>query len=225
MTATLPAVSDLRDCRLYRFYGWDPRTDYTTKTLIYVGETVRQPFERLMEHVGDQPWADTITSWEVDDRVFAGKGQVLAAEAAAIRDEKPVYNVRENGQNQRRVIPPDAIRQRRARDAAHGRARWVHPADRSPALTQVMSDPAHAIDPRSWKPWQQRIALWSGGWIGSTSVTWAQLVRNGWLSSRTALLCASIVCSAVLISSHVLTPPRRRKLWKLLRRLVRWLRR
>ena len=128
MTETIRSATGQRECRLYRFYGWDPRTGYTTKTLIYVGETGRQPFERLMEHIDAQPWADTITSWEVDDEVFAGKPAVLAAETAAIRGERPLYNVKGNMANPVRVKPWEAVAQRHRRDDEAGRPRWVAPA-------------------------------------------------------------------------------------------------
>lgn len=133
MTQTYDPSVDTRDCRLYRFYGWDPRTNYTTKVLIYIGETVREPFERLMEHIDEQPWRDTITSWEVDDRVYAGKAEVLAAEAAAIRRERPLYNVRENMGNPCRVKPWEAEAQRHRRDDVAGKPRWVKVRDREPA--------------------------------------------------------------------------------------------
>lgn len=109
-----------QECRLYRFYVRDPRAGYTTKTLGYVGETARMPFRRLMEHIESQPWADTIVGWEVDDRVFAGKGPVLAAESASIRAERPLYNIRENEANRERIPPWVALRQRAERDAARG---------------------------------------------------------------------------------------------------------
>lgn len=130
MTATVPPRTDLRECRLYRFWVEHPVTGEIV--LGYIGETVRQPFERLMEHVDVQPWIDTVVRWERDPQVFAGKDAVLRAEAAAIRAEKPLYNVKENLDNRARIIPPVAIRQRRARDAAANRPRWVHPDDRGP---------------------------------------------------------------------------------------------
>lgn len=135
MTSVLPTPTDTRDCHLYRFWVRHPLTG--RRVLGYVGETVRQPFVRLMEHIGDQPWADTILGWEVDEVVYTGKAAVLEAEAAAIRAERPLYNYRENLDNPLRVEIWRAKEQRRARDDAGGRPRWVKPvpAQRSPAST------------------------------------------------------------------------------------------
>lgn len=126
MTTIVPPATDLRDCKLYRFYGWDPRTGYTTKTLIYIGETVRMPFDRLMEHVARQPWADTITGWEVVDAVFAGKDAVVAAEQKAVERDMPLYNWEWNSGNPDRIGPDDQKVQRWARDdaAVPPRPRW-----------------------------------------------------------------------------------------------------
>jgi hypothetical protein len=173
---------DLRECRLYRFYGWDPRTNYTTKTLIYIGETVRQPFERLMEHVGDKPWADTITSWEVDDRVFAGKGEVLAAEVAAIRSEQPLYNYEGNLANPHRVEIWRQEKQRHARDDAAGRRRWVKPVPRQRA-SSVRTAPTVPVRrgsvSRKWTPVQVKASLWLITWVSTTAVMWGEAARLG----------------------------------------------
>lgn len=118
------AAAAQRDCALYRIYVLDPHTNYTTVTLGYIGETAREPFVRLMEHLfgarGEpgKSWADTIVGWEVDLRVFGSKAEVLAAEEAAVRAEQPLYNVEYNGDNPRRVPPWEQVEQRRARDAA-----------------------------------------------------------------------------------------------------------
>lgn len=203
----------------------------------YVGKTRQRGRARENQHRDDQPWSDLIVGgshvlWEG----ICTEDELDEMERHFIQDVgvRPRMNWKLNEDNPRHIPKWVQLEQRHRRDDAAGRPRWV-PADRrQPAslLDQPMtarparlSDPAHAIDPRSWKPWQQRIALWSTGWIGSTSVTWAQLVRNGWLSSTRALPFALIACLVVLICSHVLTPPRRRRLWKLLRRFARWLRR
>jgi hypothetical protein len=123
-------VAQRRDCRVYVFEGWDPHTNYATKTVIYVGETGREPFERLMEHVYGKPWADTITGWRVLDEVYPDKTAVLVAEDATIKDLAPLYNYEGNLDNPRRVPIPEARRQRAARDRARGeRQPWAPPAD------------------------------------------------------------------------------------------------
>lgn len=101
----------LQECRLYRIYVWDPRTDYTTQTLGYVGETLRLPFTRWLEHVYEQPWADTIAALVVDEQVFPSKGAVLAAEEATVRAERPLFNVEFNMGNPDRVKPWEAKEQ------------------------------------------------------------------------------------------------------------------
>jgi hypothetical protein len=175
VTATIPQYVDLRDCRLYRFWVIHPLTGETV--LGYVGETVRQPFERLMEHVQDQPWIDTVVRWEIDDRVFTGKQAVLQAESAAIRAERPLYNVRGNESNPLRIPPPEAIRQRRARDLERRRPRWVHPADRALGAAAT-SRPVAQTEARPWKPWQKALLGYSCGWLAVSLAGWFALARN-----------------------------------------------
>ncbi len=172
--------SALRPCRLYRFCVEHPLTGETV--LGYVGETGRQPFERLLEHLATQPWFDTVVRWEVDPRTFYGKDAVLRAETAAIRAERPLYNVKGNESNDARIIPPDAIRQRRARDAATNATRWVHPADRVPAAPRPLKVPA-TKPARRWRPWQKRLVGWPSVWLGLTLALWAWFVFYGLVAS------------------------------------------
>jgi hypothetical protein len=112
---------DRRDCALYRIMVLDPRTNYTTVTLGYIGETGRMPFTRFVEHLYDQPFGDTIVGHpHVDPRAFAGKAQVLAAEEAAVRAEKPLYNI-EYQKGAPHQIPQWTAREQRAeRDRRRG---------------------------------------------------------------------------------------------------------
>lgn len=115
-----------RPCSLYRIYVLDPRTNYKTIALGYVGETGRMPFTRFIEHLYEQPFGDTIVGHpEVDPRVFAGKDAVLAAERAAVEAEKPLYNDEFNRGNPNRITIPEAIRQRQRREAARGNPNWA----------------------------------------------------------------------------------------------------
>lgn len=115
-----------RPCSLYRIYVLDPRTNYTTVTLGYIGETGRMPFTRFIEHLYEQPWGDTIVGHpEVDPRVFAGKDAVLAAERAAVEAEHPLFNIEFNMGNPDRIRPWEAHEQRRRREAAKGNPDWV----------------------------------------------------------------------------------------------------
>lgn len=172
---TLPPHADVRDCRLYRFRVYHPDdmglpAESRRVVIGYIGETVRQPLARLLEHLYDQPWADTIVGWDVDPRVFAGKKAVLRAESIAIYTKRPLYNVEQNTGNGDRIPPPLAIRQRRARDAVKQDApRWVHPDDR------VGERPARrAAARRRWRPWEKHLlalgivgaVLTIAGWVG-----------------------------------------------------------
>jgi hypothetical protein len=82
--------------RLYRFYD-------RAGALLYIGETGRLPFVRMLEHIYDQPWADEIGSWVEDPRAWPSEASVLAAEEAAIRAELPRYNYEHNLGNPHRV--------------------------------------------------------------------------------------------------------------------------
>lgn len=180
---SVPPSMDGRDCSLYRFIVRDPNTDYTTRRLGYVGETVRMPLDRLLEHVRDQPWADTIVGWEVDDAVYPGKAAVLAAERAAVEEERPLYNHEWNLGNPDRIEIWQAHRQRAARDAAKGAS--------TPRPYQAPARPRPAVDRRSEpraerrraEPWprvrlsrrQRRTLAWTGTWlVASAALWWAQ---------------------------------------------------
>lgn len=103
--ATFDAATgtDPRDCRVYRFICLDPHTSYTTRRVGYIGESIRMPFVRMLEHVYNQWWADTIVAWEVYDEVYPSKGSALAAEEAAVRAEMPLYNDEYNHGNPDRI--------------------------------------------------------------------------------------------------------------------------
>lgn len=220
MTHVEPTRLNVRDCHLYRFWVRHPVTG--ERVLGYVGETVRMPFERLMEHVYSQPWADTIVAWEVDDIAYPGKRAVLAAEAVAIRREKPLYNVEHNTGNPRRIIPPDAIRQRRARDAQQGRPRWVHPDDR--AARTVPERRVAAT--RTWRAWQVKAGLWSAAWVMTTAATLAGFQQFGVAGSwPVRTLCACLTGAGLLVWGLGGAPTTRRQ-WRRARRrgARRWLR-
>ena len=220
MTATVPPATDLRDCHLYRFWVRHPLT--RVRVLGYVGETVRLPFERLMEHIYSQPWADTIIAWEVDDVVYPGKRAVLEAETFAIQTEMPLYNVRGNESNPARIPPPLAIRQRRARDAAKNGPRWVHPDDRG------VDRPSRNVVPvrttgvsQWWTPVTIKVCLWSTVWVLLISVIWGEFARHTSWPWTTNALCACLT-SAALLGWGLW---RRPDTWRLWRRRFRKLRR
>jgi len=154
---------DRRDCALYRFWVRHPVTGKTV--LGYVGETVRLPFVRLMEHIYDQPWADTIVRWEVESTVYPGKAAVLAAEKAAIERERPLYNIEWNMANPLRVKPWEAVAQRQAREPG-----WQPPGKgsrvpRPRRAATAASAPATDGWAWEWTPQRIRATLWAAGWL------------------------------------------------------------
>jgi predicted GIY-YIG superfamily endonuclease len=81
-------VSDLeaRPHALYRFFDVEDR-------LLYIGITAGLP-QRLMRHADGKPWWLQVAKITVE--VMPGRAEVLAAERAAIRAERPLYNIRHN---------------------------------------------------------------------------------------------------------------------------------
>lgn len=218
MTATLPPGTGLRQCRLYRFYVADPFTGQTV--LGYVGETGRQPFERLLEHLATQPWFDTVVRWEIDPQVFYGRDAVLRAEAAAIRAERPLYNVKGNEQNDERIIPPDAIRQRRARDMQAGESRWIHPDDRAPQPRAYRASPVRQR-PAALTRAQKFAIGWGISWLGSTITAWLLALHWHLGSVRQTGIGSALFLPALLLTVWLLLlwnagKRRRRKIWRFL---------
>lgn len=230
MTQTMTADADTRDCHLYRFYVRHPLTGQ--RVLGYIGETVRQPFTRLMEHIGEQPWVDTILGWEVDSVTYPGKAAVLRAEAAAIRAERPLYNVKGNETNPCRVKPWDAKRQRWARDDEKGRPRWVPPKerpdyqpDRRVPHPRPRATPVGSGVVRRCEPWQAKVGLWVGAWSAVTVLVWLWLDRHevlGLFGHRWHGLTAALAV-LMLVGWSLVGAPTTRRQFRALRR--RWSRR
>jgi hypothetical protein len=229
VTATIPPHADTRDCRLYRFRVYHPDDMHLAPeqrriVLGYIGETVRMPLARLLEHLYDQPWADTIVGWDVDPRIFPGKAAVLAAERHAIEQEQPLYNVEWNRGNDGRIPPPLAIRQRRARDAAKSAPRWVHPDDRG---GPVRAPTPGRSRPAVRKPWTSRRRHLTGlgiGWLNVTLAAWIGLVvRDVWM--RETVIAAPVVALAVTVWVWAGVPLRkrsRRKAAARVRKRLQW---
>jgi hypothetical protein len=185
----------------------------------YLGETVREPLVRLIEHVMDQPWADTIVGYDVDPRVFVGKAAVLEAEEAAIRSERPLYNVVHN-EGGHRIPPPLAIRQRRARDAAKADARrWVHPDDRGvPARAQPA--PVRVVSKHRWSSRRKHLTGLGGVNALLTPAVWITLaVRGVWFPAAWWLVPAiAVVMSVWVWSGCPVTRAGRRRAWRRVKR-------
>jgi hypothetical protein len=144
MTRANPRVQPpaVKVWRLYRFYDADG-------VLLYIGQTGRMPLERLIEHLYEQGWAHEIARWEVDPRTWATEADVLAAEEAAIRVEKPCYNWQHNEGPHRVWVPKVGS--------------YRHPG-RKPAPTPKLS-------PR-WRRLRNWAAGLAAGWLAATLLLW-----------------------------------------------------
>lgn len=82
-----------RPCQLYRHWSHDGQ-------LLYVGVSLSAA-ARLSQH-RDKPWFDQIA--EVTVQTHPSREEAVRAEAEAIRDERPVYNIVGNPRPRRRVV-------------------------------------------------------------------------------------------------------------------------
>jgi hypothetical protein len=231
VTATIPPHADVRDCRLYRFRVYHPDDmhlppEQRRVVLGYVGETVRLPLARLIEHLYDQPWADTIVGWEVDPRVFAGKAAVLEAERLAIETEQPLYNVEHNRGNPHRITPPAAIRQRRTRDASkQGTARWVHPDDRGGATRAPAPARPRPVVRRRWSSRRKHVTGLAVAWPVVTAAGWVWLaverLVGSWQDQAATAAVGALVVTLWVWAGCPVTRRQRRKAWARVRRRMR----
>jgi hypothetical protein len=133
--------------RLYRVWRADG-------VLLYIGVTGREPLARLIEHLYEQQWAHEVARWEVDPRPYYSEADVLAAEEAAIRSEKPIRNWIHNDGPHRQWQPKVGS--------------YRHPGRRQTA-------PRPASTPRLSPRWRRRrnwaIGLTSG-WLALTLLLW-----------------------------------------------------
>lgn len=166
----------------------DPHADYATVCSGYIGESLRPPMARMMEHYL-KDWSDTIVGYRVLGR-YDSKGAALAAEEAFVRERQPIYNVEYNMANPRRIEPwkwrEQALdRQRRgigttARPAPHLRDDEVAPQAppaRSRRKAAPTARPARQPRPRSAPRSDVRLVTerawfwWSVLWIVLATVT------------------------------------------------------
>lgn len=85
------------------------------------------PFARFLEHLQQRPWSDLIVGVPaVIAGPFATEEAALAAEAAAIVDRLPQYNVDGNPDHPDRVTPWAAAEMRAERDKAREQGRSIH---------------------------------------------------------------------------------------------------
>lgn len=202
MTATLPSETS-RECHLYRWMVWDRDTGYTTTRLGYIGESEREFFARMAEHVKDKPWSDIYAGHEIDPRVFPDKASVRAAELAAIRAERPLFNERGNEGNPDRIDYEEQVRQRHERDRANGRPLWQpgSAASRRRIPSASRRPPAPARQVRTWRPprWVRRSWPWAALWLAlAVLVGWRLPAGLGavgllWVSSGAATFGVGLV--------------------------------
>ncbi|WP_213455297.1 hypothetical protein [Rhizomonospora bruguierae] len=180
-TATEPAT-DPRDGHCYRFIVKDPWVGYASTCVGYIGESIRIPFVRMMEHVLDQWWADTIVAWEVID-TYPSKGSAMAAEEALVRAEMPLYNWEYNGGNPRRIAPSEQKRQAIKRGYVR-KAQPMRPhKPRRSAVESAGSPPRAATSPRARQPRVRLIT--ERAWFWWAALWFALAVTVGsWLHAR-----------------------------------------
>lgn len=77
---------------LYRFYGRDRR-------LLYVGRTRQRSAARFGQHAAEKAWIGQVANREVT--FYPTHTALVAAETAAIRSERPLYNKVHNGRPRR----------------------------------------------------------------------------------------------------------------------------
>lgn len=133
--------------RLYRVWRADG-------TLLYIGVTGREPLARLIEHLYEQQWAHEVARWEVDPQPYYSEADVLAAEEAAIRAEKPLRNWIHN-------------------DGPHRQWQPKVGAYRHPGRRQAAPRPASApsLSPR-WRRRRNWAAGLTLGWAAVTLLLW-----------------------------------------------------
>lgn len=206
-------------CHVYWIYVWDPRTNFTTLTLGYVGETAQNPPEkRFLGHLDDKPWADTVPYRDpvealakgtlvISQQSYPCKADVVAAETAAIVRDRPLYNYRGNEANPDRVPMWQQGHDRDARDVANGvpvGQRW---SDLAPARPQRQTVRTLRLRSRS-----RRWVSLAAGWAGATVLLWTivALTEPSISLARTGLLSAG---ATGLLWTWMLRPHRRRG-WK-----------
>jgi hypothetical protein len=199
------AGEDVLLCRPYWIFAWDPRTDYTTVCLAYVGETSYQDHayegegivKRHAEHMTDKPWADTVeypdgrealaNGWLVYDPtyVYTNKTAVWDAEKSIVERDKPLYNVEWNRHRSYpgRIEPWRALQQRHARDRLAGRPLWVDPKRKSMVVPPTwLAGAAETIRSTISPRWNQlslrrRVFLRVAGWTVATALLWLAVAK------------------------------------------------
>lgn len=167
--------------RLYRFRG--------AGELLYVGQTRQAALARLQQHLESKWWTPLVTSWDVDVQVFCSLAEVLAAEAEAIRRERPRCNDKHNRGN-----------------AGRWRSMADVPLELRPRHAAAVGQPVtRAVTPRAARP------FWSGERMAVAAVvTWLGVFGAfRWLlaDAKTAAI-TTVVAFAIAWTK---TRPRRRR--------------
>jgi hypothetical protein len=197
-----------RACQIYRIYTWDHaawmRGEFV-KVLGYIGETGREPLERLLEHLngarsdGPKPWGDLFAGVVLDGEVYGCKRDVLAAEEAAVIAERPLYNGEYNGRNPGRVSKQEQVRQRAERDRHRGR-----PGRRPLAVSRPVHQPGKVAASPARAPRARRsrrlVVMRASVWLTLSILAWLPVANYaplpGWQTAGPVALLVAAVMTA-----------------------------
>lgn len=192
--------NDPHDCRLYWFKGRDPHERGIGDVMLYIGETAREPFERMMEHVYTKGWKKDITSWGVYPEVYPNKAAVLRAEKAKVEAELPIYNDEWNRGNPWRIP--------------------IYKQGSAPRLRQPFREP-HRPKSAARQKSKRRTAdpappRWLGG-VVATVIVWMVLAGVLWWTRADEWLgwdgpkYGAMSSTAVVVGVWLLARPKRRR--------------
>lgn len=194
-----PAYAGPKVFRLYRLFDADGR-------LLYIGQTGRMPLVRCIEHLIEQAWGGDVARWELDPQIFHSEAEVLAAEEAAIRAEKPLRNWIHNEGPHRQWQPKVT--------------EYRHPGSRAPRIDPVKPSRQPARKPLSAKARRRR--KWTLAWAGTVAMLWAALVLldAAWLHWPVPVLdwldLSAGGVTALYVKLHVGRKKRRKLAWALI---------
>lgn len=164
-------MTDARPCWVYRFYG---RGD----VLLYVGITVRLP-QRLREHGKLERWAEVA---RVATELHPDEPTAAQVEAAAIRAERPHWNIRGQYRAEKpqapRVSPCECDTSPASDDEQTVVDRYVALAEAGPSALAALSDDELFAAFRDAEATRVIMREWTGRFVGvlrSRSMAWSQI--------------------------------------------------